>query len=112
MYQPTFSLAPVLGEEAHEGEGRAAGVLRPAAPEEGGINDEMAPPLARRGAAEEGGLVVRQADEDLEEDLVREGDRHGRRHLFHRSSFDTYFFHRSGIARLYVYAIVGDVRLD
>jgi hypothetical protein len=59
----------LLDEEPEERE-RVAGVVRPAAAEEGRIGYQRAPPLARQGASEQVGDVGGHAEEDLEEDVV------------------------------------------
>jgi hypothetical protein len=66
-------MAPLMGEEADEEE-TVGRVLRPAMAEEGGVGDEGAPSPARNGAAEERG-GVREAHEDLENDILRERSR-------------------------------------
>lgn len=60
-----------FGEEAGEGRFKE---LRQAAPEEGAVGHEAAPPLTRQEASEERCRVL-DADEDLEDHLVRQQSR-------------------------------------
>jgi hypothetical protein len=63
------------GDEAQQGRRAVVGAE---AAEERGVGDEAAPALADEGGAGEGGRERREADEDLEQELVRQGRQRGR----------------------------------